>query len=97
MEVYTEFEGEDCATDDCFNEYTSPVDKRSKSKIEEDVKAYDPQAEEDMKRKEMAEIYGDDWEKVLNAETSLHLNFNRFCDKELPQTWPCLPLNLKFD
>ena len=97
MEVYTESEGEDYGRNDCPDDYERAVGKRSNSKVAEDVKAYDPQAEEDIKRKEMAEIYGKDWEKVLNAETSLHLNFNRFCDKELPQTWPCLPLNLKFD
>ena len=73
------------------------VGKQSDIKIE-NVEAYDPQAEEFEKRKQMAEIYGDkNWEEVLRAETSLQVNFNRFCDKELPQIWPCLPLNLKFD
>ena len=78
-------------------EYTNS-DKNKAKKLVEDVKAYDPQAEEYEKRKQMAEIYGEDnWEKVLSAETSLHLNFNRYCDKELPQKWPCIPLNLKFN
>ena len=73
-------------------------DKKESIQLTEEIKAYDPQAEESEKRKQMAEIYGDEnWEKVLSLETSLHLNFNRFCDKELPETWPCIPLNLKYD
>ena len=73
-------------------------DKKESIQLTEEIKAYDPQAEESEKRKQMAEIYGDEnWEKVLSLETSLQLNFNRFCDKELPETWPCIPLNLKYD
>ena len=73
-------------------------DKKASTQLTEEIKAYDPQAEESEKRKQMADIYGDEnWEKVLSLETSLQLNFNRFCDKELPETWPCIPLNLKYD
>ena len=81
------------------NEYIpAQKDKKESIQLTEEIKAYDPQAEESEKRKQMAEIYGDEnWEKVLSLETSLQLNFNRFCDKELPETWPCIPLNLKYD
>jgi len=80
------------------NECKEPSQRKNKANIDEEVKAYDPQAEEVEKRKQMIEIYGEDnWETVLSAETSLQLNFDRFCDKELPQEWPCIPLNLKFD
>ena len=83
--------------DDCVSEFRDETEVRNKMKFEE-VTAYDPQAEEKEKRKQMAEIYGDaNWERVLSAETSLQLNFDRFCDKELPQEWPCIPLNLKYD
>ena len=84
--------------DDHVSEFRDETEVRNKIKFEEEVTAYDPQAEEKEKRKQMAEIYGDaNWERVLSAETSLQLNFDRFCDKELPQEWPCIPLNLKYD
>ena len=80
------------------SEFQEPLQIKRKTNLDEEVKAYDPQAEEIEKRKQMIEIYGEDnWEKVLSAETSLQLNFDRFCDKELPQEWPCIPLNLKYD
>ena len=84
---------EDIETEDVFEKQL--LNKVKSKQADEDIIPYDPQGEADVRNNEMAKIYGDEnWEKVLNAETNLQLNFNRFCDKELPITWPCLPLNL---
>ena len=80
-----------------FENIKRPSVTKHNIRLEEEVAAYDPQTEELEKQKQMSEIYGESWEKVLSTETSLQLNFNRFCDKELPEEWPCIPLNLKFN
>ena len=94
--IENEYKGDDGDFSN-FENIERPSVTKHTIRLEEEVAAYDPQTEELEKQKQMSEIYGESWEKVLSTETSLQLNFNRFCDKELPEEWPCIPLNLKFN
>ena len=63
---------------------------------EEDLEAHDPAEEERLKVERLQAVYGQDWERVRKAETRLESNFLKFCDKNNPKLWPCIPLNLKY-
>lgn len=41
------------------------------------------------------DLYGDRSEEIYSKELKLQFNFNEFCDKNLPNYWPLIPINLK--
>ena len=68
--------------------------KKNKER-EEDVEAYDPQADEAADVEDHKTTYGEsEWRRVMAAETVTQSSFIKFCDANSPSVWPCLPLNL---
>ena len=49
----------------------------------------------DARDEEMAALFGSRSGEILEAETEMQLEFDKFSQDA--QLWPCLPLNMKFD
>ena len=69
--------------------------RKKNRETEEEVEAYDPQADEAADVEDHKATYGEsEWRKVMAAETVTQSSFIKFCDANSPSVWPCLPLNL---
>ncbi len=80
----------DCSTEEDDNFTRSKKATKTQEKIEPNVD-YKRQAEA------MRELYGERADEIYSMEAKLQYEFDRFCSKERPVLWPCLPINMKFD
>lgn len=64
-------------------EYKDIVEVETKDKL---IHSKGPELRED--------LYGEKADEILNKELKLQFHFNEFCDKNQPNFWPNLPINL---
>ena len=70
--------------------------KKDKKKTEE-VKV-ELGVDYEQQRLAMEELFGTEGAKeIYGLEAKMMLNYEKYCDDNRPQLWPCLPLNMKFD
>jgi len=58
-------------------------------------RADDISTDYELLKKEMTDLYGKDAQKIHSLETRVQLEFDTWSDKNRPQLWPAMPLNMK--